>query len=50
MSYDTPAPEVETTSGSKDTDSQPTSPTKPDDVDPQNGTDEEGKPVDNPAG
>lgn len=50
MSYDTPAPEVEVTHDSKGTDPQPEVPTKPNDVDPDDGTDETDTPVDNPTG
>ncbi len=50
MSYDTPSPEVETTTGSSKPESQTPAPATPEEVDPKDGTDETGTPVDNPAG
>lgn len=58
MSYGTPRAADEVENGSehendlspKKTDSPPTSPTTPDDVNPEDGTGEDGLPVENPRG
>ncbi|MBX0300476.1 hypothetical protein K2F54_10860 [Cryobacterium sp. 1639] len=49
MSYETPRPEDEV-APAKDTGSESTSPTKPEDVNLEDGTDENEEPVENPAG
>ncbi|WP_165787902.1 MULTISPECIES: hypothetical protein [Cryobacterium] len=49
MSYETPRPEDEV-APAKDTGSESTAPTKPEDVNLEDGTDENEEPVENPAG